>query len=62
MLAGQYKSGEYGDYILSVGRLDPLKRNDLLLRAIAKTNGKIRAKIAGKGPELENLKKLAVTD
>mgnify|MGYP000848766910 CR=1 FL=1 len=61
MLAGQYKSGEYGDYILSVGRLDPLKRNDLLLRAIAKTNGKIRAKIAGKGPELENLKKLAVT-
>lgn len=59
MLAGQYKSGEYGDYILSVGRLDPLKRNDLLLKSIAKTGGKIKARIAGRGPEMENLKKLA---
>jgi glycosyltransferase involved in cell wall biosynthesis len=49
---------EYGDYILSVGRLVPLKRVDLLLRALAQTGAKYKAVIVGDGPELANLKAL----
>ena len=58
-MAGRYKSGEFGDYILSVGRLDRLKRNDLLISALQFCDKAVRAKIAGKGPEMENLRKLA---
>lgn len=58
-LEGQYHSGDFGDYILSVGRLDPNKRIDLLIQALCHCDKKIRAKIAGKGNELENLKQLA---
>lgn len=59
MLAGRYKSGEYGDYILTVGRLDFNKRFDLLVRALPYCDRHIRAKIAGKGPELEKIRGLA---
>jgi glycosyltransferase involved in cell wall biosynthesis len=46
--------GEYGDYILHVGRLDKIKRIDLLIRAFAKTkNGKLV--ITGKGSEYNYL-------
>lgn len=58
-LEGRYFCESYDDFILSVGRLDPLKRVDLLLKAVALSDKKISVKIAGKGPELENLKKLA---
>lgn len=58
-LAGRYKSDEYGDYIVSVGRLDKLKRNELLIEALSHCDKSIKAKIAGKGPEMESLKKLA---
>ena len=58
-LAGRYQSGEYGRYILSVGRLDPLKRNRLLLEALAHCDKNVRAKIAGRGAEMEPLQKLA---
>lgn len=58
-LAGRYQSGEYGGYILSVGRLDPLKRNRLLLESLAHCGNGVRAKIAGRGAELEPLQKLA---
>lgn len=58
-LMGQYYSDEYGDYILSVGRLDPVKRVDLLIRALPHCDKQIRAVIAGKGPAMEELQKLA---
>lgn len=58
-LYGRYQSGEYGEYILSAGRLDKLKRNDLLIEAVSKCPKSIRAKIAGKGPEMDYLKRLA---
>ena len=57
-LAGRYRSGDYGDYILSVGRLDPIKRNELLIRALPSCPG-LRVKIAGRGQEMERLQTLA---
>ncbi len=58
-LVGQYKSGEFGDYILSVGRLDNNKRIDLLIRALKYCDSSIHVKIAGKGPEMERFQALA---
>ena len=49
----------YGDFILSVGRLDPLKRVDQLLRALALAGQGARAVIAGTGPQEEGLQRLA---
>lgn len=63
---GRYKSGDVGDYICSVGRLDKLKRNDLLIKSLAYCDKNVKLKIAGKGPEMDNLialaKKLRVQD
>ena len=60
-----YRCDEYDGTILSVARLQPLKRNELLIEAVAATPG-ARARIAGEGPELERLRvlveSLAVTD
>lgn len=58
-LGGAYRSGAFGDYILSVGRLDPLKRFDLLIRALAATRTPVRCRIAGTGPDREALLALA---
>lgn len=58
-LIGKYRSNNYGNYILSVGRLDKMKRVDLLIKSLKHCDNSIQAVIAGKGPELENLKKLA---
>lgn len=58
-LEGRYKCELYGDYILSVGRLDQLKRIDLLIKAITKTGKNVKVKIVGEGQELENLHCLA---
>ncbi len=59
-LAGRFRSGEYGDYILYLGRLDRSKRVDLLLRALAELKGG-RAIIAGTGAEAGSLQALART-
>lgn len=58
-LIGQYYCEDYNNYILSVGRLDLLKRNDLLIRALVHCDKSVIVKIAGRGLELDNLKKLA---
>lgn len=58
-LSGRYYTDGYEDYILSVGRLDRLKRNELLLEAMCHCEKSIKAKIAGKGPEMENLERMA---
>lgn len=57
-LVGQYECEDYGDYIFSIGRLDPLKRNDLLIKALKYTDKKVKLKIAGTGKERENLERL----
>jgi len=60
-LTGRYFAAEDKGYILSVGRLDRLKRVDLLVRSMRFMDRRIRCRIAGTGPELENLQKLART-
>lgn len=57
-LTGKFYAGEYGDYVLYVGRLDRAKRIDLLVRALALCP-RGRAVIAGTGAELDSLRQLA---
>ncbi len=57
-LADRLRFLEYGDFALSVGRLDPLKRHDLFIRALALLPGK-KGVIAGSGAEEKKLKSLA---
>jgi len=54
-LDGFYHNEEYGDYIFSIGRLDSMKRVDLLIRAMQYTKTRVRCLIAGSGPEKESL-------
>ena len=57
-LAGRVQCLEYGDFILSVGRLNRMKRTEGLLHALALTKTAARAVIAGTGPEEGRLKQL----
>lgn len=55
-----YRHDGYGDYIFGVSRLSPLKRFDLVLRALAEpVAASIKCVIAGEGAELERLQALA---
>jgi glycosyltransferase involved in cell wall biosynthesis len=49
---------EYGDFVLSVNRLDRAKRIDLLIEAAARVPG-LRVVVAGDGPDRERLEHLA---
>jgi len=49
----------YEPYLLAVGRLEEVKRFDLLIRAIAATSSKPLLKIVGTGSQLESLQNLA---
>jgi glycosyltransferase involved in cell wall biosynthesis len=53
-----YRCEEYGDFILSVNRLDRAKRIDLLLDAVA-DDPAARVVIAGEGPDRERLEQIA---
>jgi len=57
-LAGRYRTGPFGDYALTVGRLDGWKRPDLPLRALAHAP-RASLVVLGSGPEEERLKRLA---
>lgn len=55
-----YRHDRYGDYLFGVSRLAPLKRFDLVLRALAEpAAASIRCVIAGEGAELQNLRTLS---
>lgn len=58
-LAGSLRPGPSGDYVLAAGRLDPLKRFDLLVRALGHVETAVSARIAGLGTEAERLADLA---
>ena len=58
-LGARYHCDSYGDYVLSVGRLDAIKRVDLLLQGLAAAGGRLRAVITGAGPDLPRLQQLA---
>ncbi len=53
-----YRCDEYGDFVLSVGRLDRAKRVDLLLEALA-VRPSLRCVIAGDGPDRARLEGVA---
>src|SRR5207244_11971121 len=55
-LASRLKPGRFDDYVLSVGRLELTKRVDLIVRALALADKKVRLVIVGDGsqrPQLE---------
>ena len=56
---GQYRHVCYGDYVLSLSRLNVLKRVDKLIEAMARTSTGVRCLIAGRGQERERLERLA---
>jgi len=55
----QLQTGEYGDYLFFIGRLDPLKRLDLTIRALAHTRNPVKLRVAGRGPDRDRLVALA---
>ncbi|MGZ8693874.1 MAG: glycosyltransferase family 4 protein [Gaiellaceae bacterium] len=52
-----YRCDGYGDFLLSVGRLDRAKRVDLLLEAAA--SAELRVVVAGDGPDRRRLEELS---
>ena len=58
-LAGRYRFEALGDFLLFAGRLDRLKRVDLLIEALAHAGKDVRLKIAGRGPLEASLRALA---
>lgn len=58
-LAAMLRGGDFGDYVFAIGRLDRMKRFDLLIRALGHTETAVRVRIAGTGPEREALAELA---
>ncbi|MDN4066514.1 glycosyltransferase family 4 protein [Paenibacillus vini] len=57
-LDGSYKQGKNHKYIFSAGRLDPLKRVELLIQALKYIDKDYKLVVAGKGKHEENLRKL----
>jgi glycosyltransferase involved in cell wall biosynthesis len=53
-----YRCDEYGDFILSVGRIDRAKRVGLLIDALG-ADTSLRCVVAGEGPERDRLERLA---
>jgi glycosyltransferase involved in cell wall biosynthesis len=58
-LAGRLTAGPYGDYVLSVGRLELNKRVDLIIRALAHADRSVRLIVVGEGPLRSQLEALA---
>lgn len=56
-LAGRLAGGPAGDYLLSVGRLETIKRIDLVIRAVAQLPGQ-RLLVAGEGTQRANIERL----
>ena len=56
-LAGRLRPGAQGEYLLSVGRLETLKRVDLAIRAVAQARG-VRLAVVGEGSQRGALERL----
>ena len=59
LLAATLAGGPFGDYVLSVGRLELNKRVELIIRALALTDRSVRLVIAGHGSSRPHLEALA---
>jgi glycosyltransferase involved in cell wall biosynthesis len=58
-LASRLEAGSYGDYVLSVGRIESVKRVDLLVSAMVHVDRPIRLIVAGDGTQRGNVERLA---
>jgi glycosyltransferase involved in cell wall biosynthesis len=58
-LAKRIVAGPYGDYVLSVGRLEAVKRVDLIVSAMRKVDQPVRLVVAGDGTERQATERLA---
>jgi glycosyltransferase involved in cell wall biosynthesis len=58
-LAGKIARGPFGDYVLSVGRLEANKRVDLAIRAMAHVDSRVRLVVVGEGPLRDTLEQVA---
>jgi glycosyltransferase involved in cell wall biosynthesis len=58
-LADRLVPGPYGDYLLSVGRIESVKRADLGVRALAGIDRPIRLVLAGDGTQRAHVERLA---
>lgn len=56
---GRYRTDGFGDFLLWAGRLEPIKRPDLPVRALAASGPGLRLKVAGRGPLEGDLRRLA---
>jgi glycosyltransferase involved in cell wall biosynthesis len=59
-LATRLRSGPSGSYMLSVSRLENVKRIDLAIRALAQVPGSLELIVAGTGTQADALRRLAV--
>ena len=58
-LAGRLRAGPYGNYVLSVGRLESIKRVDLLLKAMPDVDPSLRLLVVGEGTQRERFEAVA---
>lgn len=58
-LASRLVAGPYGDYVLSVGRIEAVKRVELVIRAMAFVDPPTRLVIAGDGTQRQNAERAA---
>jgi glycosyltransferase involved in cell wall biosynthesis len=58
-LAGRLREGAFGDYVLSVGRLERVKRADLAVRAMAHVALPVRLRVVGDGSQRAELEAMA---
>jgi glycosyltransferase involved in cell wall biosynthesis len=58
-LAPRLRAGAYGNYVLSVGRIESVKRVDLIVRAMASVDPGVRLVVAGDGTQRQNVERLA---
>jgi glycosyltransferase involved in cell wall biosynthesis len=58
-LASRLVAGPYGDYILSVGRIESVKRVDLIVKALAQVDAPLRLIVAGDGTQRQNAERTA---
>jgi glycosyltransferase involved in cell wall biosynthesis len=58
-LAPRLTPGPYGDYVLSVGRIESVKRVDLIVKAMTGIDPAVRLLVAGDGTQRVNVERLA---
>ena len=58
-LAGRLRAGPYGNYVLSVGRLESIARVDLLLKAMPNVDPSLRLLVVGEGTQRKRFEAVA---